>query len=136
MPCYTFHVGDAATVIEMTDVDLEDNDTAREYAITFVAELFRSRHQDFPDWESCNIQVLGADQSYVVWLRYRSGVPALANLAAFPDAFFDCVDEIAQTPAHDVKFLIVQAADLVGLFRGAIAGLFRGAVLVERCARR
>jgi hypothetical protein len=58
MPCYTFHVGDAATLIEMTGVDLEDNDTAREYAITFVAELFRSRHQDFPDWESCNIQVL------------------------------------------------------------------------------
>jgi hypothetical protein len=74
MPCYTFHVGDAATLIEMTGVDLEDNDTAREYAITFVAELFRSRHQDFPDWESCNIQVLGADQSYV----FATSIPTAA----------------------------------------------------------
>jgi hypothetical protein len=74
MPCYTFHVGDAATVIEMTGVDLEDNDTAREYAITFVAELFRSRPQDFPDWESCSIQVLGADQSYV----FATSIPTAA----------------------------------------------------------
>ena len=43
-------------------------------AITFVAELFRSRHQDFPDWESCSIQVLGADQSYV----FATSIPTAA----------------------------------------------------------
>jgi len=37
-----------ATVIEAAGVDLEDNDSAREYAIAFVSELFQSRSRDFP----------------------------------------------------------------------------------------
>ena len=65
MPCYTFQVGNAATVIEAVGIDLEDNDSAREYAIAFVSELFQSRHWDFPDWEACSIQVLDAHDTEV-----------------------------------------------------------------------
>jgi hypothetical protein len=74
MPCYTFHVGNAAAAIEVTGVDLQDNDTAREYAIAFVAELFRSRHQDFVDWEACSIQVLGDDHTEV----FATSIPTAA----------------------------------------------------------
>ena len=74
MPCYTFQLGNTATVIEAAGIDLEDNDCAREYAIAFVSELFQSRHWDFPDWQACSIQVLDADQTEV----FATSIPKAA----------------------------------------------------------
>jgi uncharacterized protein DUF6894 len=74
MPSYTFQVGNMATVIEAAGVDLQDNDSAREYAIAFVSELFQSRPQDFSDWARCSIQVLDANRTEV----FATSIPKAA----------------------------------------------------------
>ena len=66
MPRYTFQVGNAAAVCELAGIDLPDNDTAREYAIAFVSELFHSHSEIYSDgWHLCSIQVLDRGKTEV-----------------------------------------------------------------------
>jgi hypothetical protein len=64
MPRYTFQVENGKTVCEMAGVELPDNDTARAYAIQFVAELFRSRNELYAaEWHLCSIHVLNDEET-------------------------------------------------------------------------
>jgi hypothetical protein len=61
MPSYTVKVGNNHVVCEMPDVVLTDDQAARDYAIEFASELFRSHHDLCSgQWHLCSIHVLTA----------------------------------------------------------------------------
>jgi hypothetical protein len=77
MPRYTFQVGNARAVCELSDIDLPDNDAAREYAIVFVSELFRSHSEIYSEeWHLCSLQVLGGDETEI----FATTVPEAAMM--------------------------------------------------------
>jgi len=66
MPCYTFQVGNKNIICEQPDVVLPDDESARDYAIEFASELFRSHYQICSgEWHLCTIHVLTAANEQV-----------------------------------------------------------------------
>ena len=59
MPCYTFQVRGGRITCEKPDVVLPDHRAARDYAIEFASELFRSHHDIYSGkWDFCSIHVV------------------------------------------------------------------------------